>query len=177
MRRLIWILLIFALAAASAHASVCDTPSGDKTVQPRWRVDHYVYDASLKRDWEVLVDCDHPGAPARMKLAPKGAHALVQNAPRDISNVARAEQDSETAPHANPQPAPVVIRTGAAVEVSSAPGSPARILLSGTAMEMGRLGQHIRVRIDASGRFLQGTVRGPHSVELAAAAKPAWGKP
>ena len=59
-------ILIFALAAASAHASVCGTPSGDKTVQPRWRVDHYVYDASLKRaaeearswlDLIYLVEC------------------------------------------------------------------------------------------------------------------------
>jgi len=172
MRCLVWILLIFSLAAVSAHASVCDTPSGDKTAQPRWRVDHYVYDASLRRDWEVLVDCDHPGAPARMKPAPVGAHITR------AANAVPVEQETKSAQHvANSQLAPVVIRTGADVEVSSAPGSAARILLSGTAMEMGRLGQEIRVRIDASGRFLQGTVLGPHSVELAAAAKPAWGKP
>jgi len=172
MRCLVWILLIFSLAAVSAHASVCDTPSGDKTAQPRWRVDHYVYDASLRRDWEVLVDCDHPGASARMKLAPEGTHFT-----RAASAVPVEQETKHAQPAANSQPTPVVIRAGADVEVSSAPGSAARILLSGTAMEMGRLGQEIRVRIDASGRFLQGTVRGPHSVELAAAAKPAWGKP
>ena len=172
MRRLVWILMIFALAAVSAHASVCDAPSGSKTAQSRWRVDHYVYDASLKRDWEVLVNCDHPGAPARMKLAPEGAHI-----PR-AANAASVEQEPRSLqPVTNSQPAPVVIRAGADVEVSSAPGSPARILLSGTAMEMGRAGQEIRVRINASGRFLRGVVRGPHSVELAAAAKPVWGKP
>ena len=172
MRRLVWLFLIFALAAACAHASVCDAPSGDKAAQPRWRVDHYVYDASLKRDWEVLVDCEHPGSPARMKVAPEGAQI-----PR-AANAARVEQGPKTAPPAaNSQPQPVVVRAGADVEVFNDPGSPARILLSGTAMEMGRLGQEIRVRIDASGRFLQGTVRGPHFVELAAAAKPAWGKP
>jgi hypothetical protein len=172
MRRLIWMFLIFALAAVSAQASVCDAAPGDKTAQSRWRVDHYVYDASLKRDWEVLVDCEHPGAPARMKLAPEGTHITR------AASAARVEQGPKAAPPAaNSQLAPVVIRTGADVEVSSAPGSPARILLSGTAMEMGRAGQDIRVRINASGRFLRGVVRGPHSVELAAAAKPAWGKP
>ncbi len=172
MRRLVWVLLIFALAAASAHASVCDAPSGNKTVQPHWRIDHYVYDASLKRDWEVLVDCDHPGAPARMELAPEGAHLTR------AANAAPVEQEPKSAqPPANSQPAPVVIKAGADIEVSSAPDLPARILLSGTAMEMGRVGQEIRVRIDASGRFLRGTVRGPHSVELAAAAEPVWGKP
>src|SRR5690348_7426429 len=151
MRRLIWMFLIFTLAAASAHASVCDAPSGDKTAQPRWRVDHYVYDASLKRDWEVLVDCDHLGAPARMKLAPEGMHrTLGANAAR-TAIAAPVEEEPKPAHHvANPQPAPVVLRAGADVEVSSAPGSPARILLSGTAMEMGRVGQDIRVRINAS---------------------------
>lgn len=164
--------LIFALAAASAHASVCGTPSGDKTVQPRWRVDHYVYDASLKRDWEVLVDCDHLGAPARMKLAPEGSHRV-----RVASAVPIGQKPKSAQPVTNFQPAPVVIRPGAPVEVSSAPNAPAQILLSGTAMEPGRVGQPIRVRINASGRFLQGVVRGPHSVELAAVAKPVWGKP
>ena len=172
MRRHVWMFLIFALAAASAHASVCDAPSGDKTVQPRWRVDHYVYDASLKRDWEVLVDCDHPGAPARMKLAPERSHRV-----RVANAVPIGQKPKSAQPVTNFQPAPVVIRPGAPVEVSSAPGLPARILLAGTAMEPGRVGQSIRVRINASGRFLQGTVLGPHSVELAAAAKPAWGKP
>jgi len=178
MRRLVWILLIFALAAASAHASVCDAPSGNKTVQPRWRIDHYVYDASLKRDWEVLVDCEHPGAPARMRLAPEGVHrTLGANAVRTTSATPVEQETKPAQPVANSQPTPVVIKAGADIEVSSAPGSPARILLSGTAMEMGRVGQDIRVRINASGRFLSGIVRGPHSVELASVAKPAWGKP
>lgn len=172
MRRLVWMFLIFALVATSAHASVCDAPSGNKTVQPRWRIDHYVYDASLKRDWEVLVDCEHPGVPARMRLAPVGAHRTR------AANATPVEQEPKPAqPVANSQPTPVVIKAGADIEVSSAPGSPARILLSGTAMEMGRVGQDIRVRINASGRFLSGIVRGPHSVELASVAKPAWGKP
>jgi hypothetical protein len=183
MLRLFWTFLIFAIAAASAHASVCDAPSGDKAVQSRWRVDHYAYDASLKRDWEVLVDCDHPGAPARIKLAPAGAHppirdeAHVADAAR-VANAAQGEQEKELIQHfANPQPPPITIKAGTAVEVSSAPNAPARILLSGTAMETGRLGQQIRVRVHASGRLLSGIVRGPHSVELAAAAQPAWGKP
>jgi hypothetical protein len=179
MRRLVWMFLIFALAAGSAHASVCGEASGDKTAQPRWRIDHYVYDASLKRDWEVLVDCDHPGSPARMKLAPEGEHTPRSAELARASKAVHGEQEPDSASHVvePQQPTPIVIRAGADVEVSSASGSPARILLSGTAMEMGRVGQEIRVRIDASGRFLQGTVRGPHSVELAAAAKPAWGKP
>src|SRR6185503_13698618 len=106
MRRLIWMFLIFALAAVSAQASVCDAAPGDKTAQSRWRVDHYVYDASLKRDWEVLVDCEHPGSPARMKLAPEGAHVTHGAELDHAANAVPVEQEAQHA--ANSQPQPVV---------------------------------------------------------------------
>lgn len=176
MRRFLWLLLIFSLADVFAHASVCESASPKKTTQSRWRVDHYAHDASLKRDWAVLVDCDHPGAPARMKLAPRGEHAPVQNVPVGGVRVARVIHGEGKLEFVKPQP-PIAVKAGAAVEVSNAPEAPARILLSGTAVETARLGQPVRVRLNLSGRFVQGIAQGPHSVELAGMALPAWRKP
>lgn len=167
MRPLLCFCLILLCAAAVAYASGSTQLCGDTTAHPRWTVDHYVYDASLKRDWAVLTDCEHPGAPARMELLPKGVH-------EPIGRTAHAGQFLKTA---NPKPRAVAVKAGAAVEVSSAPNAPARILLSGTAMQTAFAGQSVRVRLTASGRFIRGIAVGPHSVELAAAAQPSWGKP
>lgn len=161
MRSLFCFMLLFAAACAA-----CAQPSGGTTAHPRWTVKRYVYDASLKRDWAVLADCEHPGAPARMELLPKGAHEPIRGA-------AHSGQGLKAA---NPKPRVVAVKAGAAVEVSSAPDAPARILLSGTAMQTAFAGQSVRVRLTASGRFIRGIALGPHSVELAGSAQP-WGKP
>lgn len=145
------LILVFALpfAVSNAHASAC--AAREKTATQRWTIDHYIYDASLKHNWEVLIDCDHPAAPARMKLAP------------------------DPSGHAAKAIALPVIKAGTAVEVSGAPGSPATIQLSGTALETAFAGQPIRVRLSAGNRLVTGLVRSPHSVELASAAKaPRW---
>lgn len=149
--------LIFApaLIAAHAHASVCESAKKGATPQ-RWEIDRYIYDASLKQDWEVLVDCDHPAAPGRMKLTP---------------NTSGHPQIAKPAPSPS---APPVIKVGGTVEVASAPGSRAAIRLSGTALETAFAGQPIRVRLSAGNRLVTGLVRGPHSVELAAASRPRW---
>lgn len=155
------LILVFALpfAVSHAHASAC--AMREKAATQRWAIDHYIYDASLKQDWEVLVDCDHPAAPARMKLAPNTS-GRPQSAKRFPSGVVK-------------NAAPLVIKTGTAVEVSGAPGLPATIQLSGTALETAFAGQPIRVRLSASNRLVTGLVRGPHSVDLAAAAAaPRW---
>ena len=153
------LILVFALpfAVLHAHASAC--AAREKAATQRWAIDHYIYDASLKQDWEVLVDCDHPTAPARMKLAPNTAGRL-QSAKRFPSGAVKAAS---------------IITAGSAVEVSAAPGSPATIQLSGTALQTVFAGQPIRVRLSAGNRLVTGLARGPHSVELAAAAAPRWG--
>jgi Chaperone for flagella basal body P-ring formation len=161
---------LVALAAVSAHATVCSAPSGQNSAAhpalPHWRVDHYIYDVSLRQDWEVLVNCDHPEAPARMKLVP---HMTWNTAAERVAAI-----QPSGIPVIIAQPA---IKAGAAVEVSNSPGSPASIRLSGTAMQTAYRGQPIRVRLSANGTIVPGIVCGPHSVELAAAAKPSWGKP
>lgn len=162
MRSLLCFMLLFVTASAA-----CAQPSSSTSAHPRWTVDHYVYDASLKRDWAVLVDCEHPGAPARMKLLPKGVHESIDRA-------ARAGQFMKTA---NPKPRTAAVKAGAAVEVSSALNAPVRILLAGTAMQTALAGQSVRVRLAASGRFIRGIALGPHSVELASVAQASWGKP
>ena len=166
MRRLLCCLLMFVFAAASAHISACAQPPSGTTAHPRWRVDHYVYDASLKRDWAVLVDCEHPSAPAQMRLLPKGRREPAR----------RAAHDRQLLKPANPQTRAIAVKAGAEVEVASAPDAPARILLAGTAMQTAFAGEPVRVRINASGRFVRGIALGPHSVELAASTQPSWGK-
>lgn len=163
MRPLLCFCMILLFSAGCAHAQAC----GDQPTHPRWRVDHYVYDASLKRDWAVLADCEHPGAPARMELLPKG---------RREPAVGTAHNRQLLKP-VNPQTHAVAVKAGASVEVSSAPDAPARILLAGTAMQTAFAGQPIRVRINASGRFVRGIALGPHSVELAASVRPSWSTP
>lgn len=158
-------MLLF--VTASARGLDRAESSGDKAAHPRWMVDHYVYDASLKRDWAVLVDSEHPSAPARMELLPDGRREPA----------VRADHGRQFLKSANPQTRAVAVKAGASVEVSSAPDAPARILLAGTAMQTAFAGQPVRVRINASGRFVRGIALGPHSVELAASAQSSWGKP
>jgi Chaperone for flagella basal body P-ring formation len=158
------------VAAVSAYASVCSAPSRQNSAAhlapPHWRVDHYIYDVSLHQDWEVLVNCDHPEAPARMKLVP---HMTWNTAAKRAGSI-----QPSGIPVIIAQPA---IKAGAAVEVSNSPGSPASIRLSGTAMQSAYRGQPIRVRLRANGTIVPGIVSGPHSVELDAAARPSWRRP
>lgn len=159
-------LFIFAIAlhfAVSAQASPC--PSARKSATSRWTLDHYLYDSSLRQDWEILIDCNHPAAPARMQLA------LTRG-------TARKRQSAKTTASMPTQiPAALRIKAGTAVEVLSPADSSASIHLAGTAMQTAFAGQPIRVRLDPSGHFVNGLVRGPHSVELAAATKLSWGRP
>jgi hypothetical protein len=154
MRRLAIAASTIALASGCAWASVCSAAPTEAI--PRWTLDRYVYDSSLKRDWSVFVDCNHPAAPARMKLAPS-ATGSKRMAAEVVSNLA-----------------PIIVKAGTAVEVSNSMNALATMHLSGTAMQTAFLGQPIRIRLDASGRFITGLVRGPHSVELASSAKPLW---
>lgn len=153
------LILAPALIAAHAHASVC--AAREKAATQRWAIDRYIYDASLKQDWEVLVDCDHPAAPERIKLAPNPSGHTQNVKPPPLGPVKNA---------------PPIIRAGAPVVVSGPLGSPATIQLSGTALETAFAGQPIRVRLRAGGGFITGVVRGPHSVEVASAEKTHWSR-
>lgn len=140
-------LLFFAHPACAAACS-----SAASTAGPRWTIDHYLYDASLRRDWEILIDCNHPQLPARMTLA-------------------------NQLPTSHRTPALPTIKAGASVEITGTANDPGSICLTGTAIENAFTGQTVRVRLDANGHFVMGRVRGSHLVELIAAARPLWGTP
>lgn len=148
--------IALSLAALHASASVCTNSAGANqralTTEQHWKLDHYVYDATLKQYWEVLIDCDHPQTPA-------------QTLPIPISG----GRSQTTKRHA-----PFVIEPGSEVEVSTAANASSNIYFSGTVMEGAFAGQSIPVRLSASGKIVRAFVRGPHSVELAATDKPLW---
>lgn len=171
------------LALAMPHArAACATPAGSgairSSVVTRWRLDHYAYDASLHRNWAVLIDCEHPASPARMELVPGRVHEpdTQRTAPERGGKSAPAGEPAETqlAIRFAVQPE---IRVGEAVQVLNRAGAPASFLLAGRAEESAVIGRPIRVRLNATGAQVRAIVRGPHSVELAAAVKPVWRKP
>ena len=178
MRPLAILLLVLPLAAIPVRASACaaaGTKSPAQTTKPHWVLDHYVYDASLREDWAVLVDCNHPAAPARMRLVPNTVDSAqaTQRATAQRSKTLAAVR-IQAAIRAGVK---AEIKSGTAVEVLNGANQPASIHVTGTAMETAFFGQPIRVRLSSSGNFVRGSVRGPHTVQLTAAAKPLWGEP
>jgi hypothetical protein len=161
MRSLFILAIALQLGPVSAYALPC--ASAPKSRTPRWTLDHYLYDSSLRQDWEILIDCNHPAAPARMQLV--------------LDTVRKRPSAKQTSPAPAQNPAPLRIQAGTAVEVSSAADSSASIHLAGTATQTALDGQPIRVRLEPSGHFVIGLVRGPHSVELAESTKLSWDKP
>ena len=119
-------------------------------------VDHYVADAALGRRWAIVVDCRHPGWPP---------HAVA--AAGSVAGKAEASSLANRAA-ASSEPAELVVQAGSQVELWS--DSPARIRLSGIALQSGRLGQWISVKTRVQPVALHGIVRGPDSVELEAGA-------
>jgi len=182
MRPLPILVLAIACVAVPAQASVCTEPparpSPAQAASSRWRLDHYVYDASLGKDWEVFLDCNHPETPPRMVLAP--VISTNGTTMRPVSPVKRFFAHSEAAPEIQLRVAPTTapeIEAGAVVQVLNGPDAPTSIQLEGTAMQSAYRGQPIRVRLSANGRFVNGFVLGSHSVVLAAATKASWGQP
>ena len=174
MRRFALLVLMFTLPSCAARGAACISSEHPKTAGVRWQVDHSVYDASLHSDWEVLVNCDHPDAPARMELVPVGKESehgesghVAQDADSKITNWNNASRRIV---------APVSVRAGEVVEVSNAARASVSISMRGIAMQTAFPGQKIRVRLTASGRFIYGVVRGPHLIELVAPGEPSWGK-
>lgn len=159
--------MALALAAPAAKA-VCTS---------RWRVDHYVRDAALHKDWAVLVNCDDPAAPARMEMVSNHTATVAASA-RGIAARRMYGSEGATAKRIGADVATeVCMKVGAAVEVSSAADSVVSMDLAGTAMETACRGQKVRVRLSADGHFVHAIVRGAHSVELAASEKPGWRQP
>jgi len=108
----------------------------------------YIFDGVLHRYWAVVADCAHPERPWVTE---------------EISQ-ANAEIEAKTALQATP-----VVEAGAKVILRKNEDG-ARIVLTATALEPGRTGDSIRVRI-GSGAVLEGKIRGPGQVELIGKAK------
>lgn len=135
------LLFIALFPTLFAQISAC-TKQTDGIGGTQWRVDHYAYDASLRRDWEVVVDCSHPASPGRMRFA-ENVGAPVGAGRKDDA-----------------------IKAGTSIILSSPRDASAVILLRGTAMETAFVGQRIRVRLNLDNRFVEAIVRGSHSAEL-----------
>lgn len=163
MRTLFIFVLSCVFAALPAYAEACVL---------HWRVDHYIHDASLNKDWAVLVNCDDPAIPA--KLVP-ATHREAQAFEREMGtprakNVAKATIAADAA-------RAICLKAGAPIEVTNAASSTVSMQLAGTAMQSAYPGQTIRVRLNADGQYVSAVVRGPHVAQLVAAAKPVWRRP
>lgn len=163
------------LAPWAVCAAACIAPEGAKAAGEHWQVDHYIFDASLHRDWKVLVDCDHPDAPARIELVPLAVQEQdkYENKP---SKVQSADQGDAKPDSAHGIVVSALVKAGETVNVASDARGPVHISMQGITMQTAFSGQKIRVRLSASGQFVSGVVRGPHRVELSAVARP-WRKP
>lgn len=167
-------IVLLVLGSWAVGATACRAPEGAKAAGARWQVDHYVFDASLHRDWKVLVDCRHPDAPARMELLPPAVQGRDKG---KYLSVEQAAHEGDARPNgAQEFLIPSLIKAGETVNVASGARGPARISMRGIAMQTAFSGQKIRVLLSANGRFVSGVVRGPHRVELSSVAR-SWGKP
>lgn len=166
------LVLAMALAPCAARAAaspVCAShgaQTASQAVAPDWVLDHYVRSASDGREWAVMVDCNHPGAPERMRLAP-GRPAAKTPEPSGGRAVAAP---FVIAP-------PVVIRAGTPVTVVNTPDAAVTMNLTGVAATSAQVGQMIRVRLAVFHALVSGVVRGPGTVELVSAVRPQWGQP
>lgn len=174
MRIFALLILFLAFPCFAADSAAATTAEEAKSPQVRWEIDHYFYDESLHREWEVLTDRTHPAAPSRMELVPiskQGKHEESEHVVQTMGFKGTKQN------HASQWAfSPVCIRAGQSVEVSNAAPARTRILLEGVAMQTASPGQKIRVRLGSTGRFISAIVRGPHLVELAPPAQPSWGK-
>lgn len=156
--------LLFLFIAATlplvAPASVC-RGQAEKGIPAESRdvVDHYFFDAALKKDWAVKVDCAHPERPGMIVAADSVSEEIHQKAA------------SIPAPRSEMQ----FVRAGSMVEIWKTGN--AQIRLVGTALDSAPIGQSIRVRAGLGNRVLRGIVRGTDSVELTGNNAMPWGEP
>jgi Chaperone for flagella basal body P-ring formation len=155
-------LFIAATLSSVAPASVCRGPA-EKGLPTESKdvVDHYFFDAPLKKDWAVKVDCAHPERPgmiSEVDLGPGESHqkAALISAPKL-------------------KPETQLIRAGSMVEIWKTGN--AQIRLVGTALDSAPIGQSIRVRAGLGNHVLRGIVRGADSVELTGNNEMPWGEP
>lgn len=145
------------------------------SLKARWRVDHYVYDAATRRNWAILLDCEHPDEPSRMVLIPgsaKGPRLRTTAAGRAGFLPQRGADFNAQSKTGSASQADV--RTGEAVIVSSRPAFSAVFALPGTAEDTASAGRLVRVRLQVNGAIVRALVLGPHRVELVPDSKPQW---
>lgn len=110
-------------------------------------------DWGLHRQWVVERDAAHPERPGR----------LVEAAWCDA-----ARDGSEKAVPVAHGPGEALVRPGMRVMLWQR-NARGKMQLNGTALAAGRLGERVRVRVAWRGTVLNGVVRGPGQVEIAAA--------
>lgn len=153
-----------AASVCAAHADASTASQAAKnSAKPDWVLDHYVRSASQEREWAVMVDCNHPGAPEQIRLVPGWHGTRAAKLPAQSVSALRPAQ-------------PTVIRAGTPVVVVNVPGAAVTMNLTGVAVNSAQVGQMIRVRLDAFHSLVSGIVRGPETVELVAAVQTQWGQ-
>jgi len=153
-------LLIATTLPLRAPASVCRGPAEKGApAESKDVVDHYFFDAALKKNWAIKVDCAHPERPGTIIEADSGPGESHQQA----APIPASKLQSE------------FIRAGSTVEIWKTGN--AQIRLVGTALDSAPIGQSIRVRAGLGSHVLRGIVRGADSVELTGNNQMPWGEP
>jgi Chaperone for flagella basal body P-ring formation len=114
----------------------------------------YWSDPVLRRGWQVVTDCHHPNWPPQV---------LELSSISPLKKFGSDSAETSVNPPLRIASKPM-IQAGARIELWRK--MPVVIHLSGTALQTAQLGQNIRVRVDVSGKELQGIVCGPNSVQL-----------
>lgn len=173
--RILLILLVVAVLSAASRASastVCASQAAGAAAPPAtpdWVVDHYVRSFTGKREWAVMIDCNHPSAPERMQPV---SGAVAQ---REVKFTPARRATAQFG--ARPESAsPVVIRYGSPVVVVSAPNATMTMRLTGVAEGTAPAGRMIRVRLTVFHALVNGIVRDANTVELVGAVQSRWGR-
>lgn len=168
------LIIVSIVCSIAARAATCASLTGANKRQMRWKVDRYIYDASLRRDWKVLVNCDHPEVPARIELVPLGEQK--QSIKKEVSKAQGVGSESANPDRAQGVAPPNCVKAGEDVEVSNGSRAPVRISMRGVAMQTAFPGQKIRIRLSANGKFVSAIVSGSHSVQLVNGSPISWRK-
>jgi hypothetical protein len=155
--RLSWVdlllsMMLFPLPLIAGAQSGCRMLDSSPSVSAG-TADYYIFDPVLRQTWSVVMDCQHPNWP------PQAIESPASVKPSKSGMLAAAE-----IPSSRMAGVIAIVKPGTSVNLWS--DSPARIRLSGMALEFGVVGQKIQVRVERLGTILSGIIDGPHSVRL-----------
>jgi hypothetical protein len=139
-------------------------------------INHYLYDATLKLSWAVVVDCRHPQRPATLipVLPNSGLHSPVQRSGYLPAIEAIPTKDGLKQAPRDDSAGLDVVTAGSLVEIWKE--GEVRIQLSGIAVQSAPRGGALMVRPQGKSVLLRGVARGANSVEIVGEGME-WGRP